>query len=146
MKNPITRGAILLFMLLYSSAVITNAQEVPKGIKTAPIAVTNAGSGEEMFSTYCAVCHGAVGKGDGPAATEFKIPPANLTTLARRHDGKFPDAYVTQILTTGPRDAKAHGSEDMPVWGVLFKSIGDSGQVKLRIHNLTKYVESLQVK
>ena len=146
MKKPITRAAVLLLMLLFSSAVITNAQQTPKGIKSAPIAVTNAGSGEEMFNTYCAVCHGAGGKGDGPAATEFKIPPANLTTLARRHDGKYPEAYVAQILTTGPRDAKAHGSEDMPVWGVLFKSIGDAGQAKLRIHNLTKYVESLQAK
>lgn len=144
MKNPITRTAVLLSALLLSSAMIASAQEKPKSIKSAPIHVTNAGSGQVMFNAYCAVCHGVSGKGDGPAASEFKIPPANLTTLAQRHDGKFPEDYVVQILETGPRDAKAHGSKDMPVWGTLFKSIGDSAQTELRIRNLTEYVKSLQ--
>lgn len=146
MKGPITRTAVLFSALLLTSAAIANAQTAPKTIKKGPITVTDAGSGKEMFNTYCAVCHGIGGKGDGPAATEFKIPPANLTTLAQRHDGKFPEDYVTQILDSGPRDAKAHGSKDMPVWGVLFKSIGDPAQAQLRIFNIKKYIESLQVK
>jgi hypothetical protein len=34
----------------------------------------------------------------------------------------------------------------MPVWGKLFESMGDDASVKLRIHNLSDYIETLQVK
>ena len=42
----------------------------------------------------------------------------------------------------------AHGSKDMPVWGPVFSSVskGDQALVQLRISNLTKYIETLQVK
>ena len=143
MKIPFPCAAVLLSALIFSSAAFARPQETVKKIKKAPIAVTSAASGEEMFNTYCAVCHGTGGKGDGPAATEFKIPPANLTLLAQKHDGKYPGSYVAQVIETGPRDAKAHGSKDMPVWGALFKSIGDEAETKLRIHNLNAYVETL---
>ena len=146
MANPSTRTAMLLAALLFSSAAAIGAQNASKTIKKEPIQVTSAASGEEMFNTYCAVCHGKSGKGDGPAASEFKIPPANLTLLAKNKGGTFPEAYVSQVIRTGPRDAKAHGSEDMPVWGKLFASMGDDATVKLRIHNLTSYIETLQVK
>ncbi len=137
------RIAALVTMLLFMSVTAAMAQE---NIKKAPIKMTSAASGEEMFNTYCAVCHGTSGKGDGPASTEFKIPPANLTLLAKNHNGTFPEAYVAQVILTGPRDAKAHGSKDMPVWGRLFESLGDEATVKLRIHNLAEYISTLQAK
>jgi hypothetical protein len=66
--------------------------------------------------------------------------------LAKNHSGTFPEAYVSQVIQTGPRDAKAHGSKDMPVWGPLFASLGDEATVKLRVHNLTTYIGTLQAK
>ena len=144
MASSSMRIAVLLGALLFSGVVAVKAQESKKTIKKESIPVTSAASGEEMFNTYCAVCHGKSGKGDGPAASEFKIPPANLTLLAKNNNGKYPSDYVAQVIQTGPRDAKAHGSKDMPVWGTLFASIGDQGTTKLRIFNLSKYIETLQ--
>jgi len=144
-KRGVQIGA-MLGAILFVSATLAMAQNADKDIKKAPIPMTSAASGEEMFNTYCAVCHGKSARGDGPAAGEFKIPPANLTLLARNHDGKFPSDYVTQVIQSGPRDAKAHGSKDMPVWGDLFKRLGDSASVQLRIHNLVSYIETLQAK
>jgi mono/diheme cytochrome c family protein len=147
MNSSITRSAVLLTALLLSSTTVAMAQEGKKTIKRGtPAPVTSAASGEEMFNTYCAVCHGKDGKGDGPAASEFKIPPANLTLLSVNSDGKFPADHVAETIRTGPRDAKAHGSKDMPVWGPVFASMGGNGQVEQRIYNLTKYIESLQSK
>jgi mono/diheme cytochrome c family protein len=146
MISPSTRSAVLLTALLLLSATVAMAQEAKKTIKKAPAPVTSPASGEEMFNTYCAVCHGKDGKGDGPAASEFKIPPANLTLLSVNNNGKFPADHVAETIRTGPRDAKAHGSRDMPVWGTVFASMGGRAQVDLRIHNLTTYVESLQAK
>jgi mono/diheme cytochrome c family protein len=144
MLRKTTWRSVLLTALLFAGATAIAAQEGAKSIKTAPMPVTSAASGEEMFNAYCAVCHGKGAKGDGPAATEFKKPPTNLTLLAKHYNGKFPGAYVAQVIQSGPRDAKAHGSKDMPVWGTLFSATDDSATVKQRIFNLTKYIESLQ--
>ena len=143
MMNPRIRTAAMVAALLFSAVTAAMAQDT---VKKTPIPMTSAASGQEMFNTYCAVCHGTSGRGDGPASSEFKIPPANLTLLAKNHNGTFPEAYVSQVIQTGPRDAKAHGSKDMPVWGRLFASLGDEATVKLRVHNLTTYIESLQAK
>lgn len=50
---------------------------------------TRLDHGKALFATYCAVCHGATGKGDGPVASQMIIPPPNLTTAqpAERTDG-----------------------------------------------------------
>jgi mono/diheme cytochrome c family protein len=143
MMNPRIRTAAMVAALLFSGVTAAMAQDT---IKKSTIPMTSASSGQEMFNTYCAVCHGTSGKGDGPASTEFKIPPANLTMLAKNHNGAFPEAYVSQVIQTGPRDAKAHGSKEMPVWGQLFASLGDEATVKLRVHNLTTYIGTLQAK
>jgi len=146
MVSPCTRSAVLLTALLLFSAGVTMAQEENKNIKKAPVRVTSPGSGEEMFNTYCAVCHGKSGKGDGPAASALKIPPANLTLLTVNNNGKFPADHVAETIRVGPRDAKAHGSRDMPVWGNVFTRMGGTAEADQRIHNLTNYVETLQAK
>src|SRR5271154_4968759 len=53
--------------------------------------------GKETFLKYCASCHGEDAKGNGPAALALKPPPADLTTLSGRHDGKYPSGYVSAI-------------------------------------------------
>ena len=149
MKNLTIHSAVLLSVLLFSTATYSMAQETKKTIKRVPISKTSADSGEEMFKAYCAVCHGETGKGDGPASSEFRISPANLTILSKNNSGKFPNNYVAQVLQSGVQVAKAHGSKDMPIWGNLFGSISggiDSPAVKQRIFNLSQYVESLQSK
>jgi mono/diheme cytochrome c family protein len=100
-----------------------------------------------MYKAYCAACHGKTGEGNGPAASALKIPPANLTTLAERHGGKFPMNYVRRVLEFGVPYA-AHGSHEMPIWGSLFHSLpGNSrAQVQIRISNLIRYLETLQKK
>lgn len=116
------------------------------GVKTGPITMTNAGSGAEMYNAYCAVCHGKSGKGDGPAAAELKKAPSDLTTISKRHEGKFPSDYVMQVLQNGPSTAKAHGSKEMPVWGPLFSALDNQAMATQRVFNLTKHLETMQQK
>lgn len=150
-KGLATRTGVSLFALLFATVTLTLAQQSQTTIKKTPIRRTSPASGEEMFNAYCAVCHGKSAKGDGPAAAELKVPPADLTTLAQRHAGKFPADYVVTVLRNGVQEAKAHGSKDMPIWGPLLGSIGGgttsrvaSPEINLRIQNLTRYIESLQ--
>jgi hypothetical protein len=73
--------------------------------------------------------------------------PPDLTTLAQRHGGKFPDAYVMDVLRNGVV-LPAHGPPEMPTWGSDFRASDrlDETQVTLRIINLKNYIKSLQAK
>jgi mono/diheme cytochrome c family protein len=104
-------------------------------------------SGDAMYSQYCAACHGAEGRGDGPAAFTLKRPPTDLTKLATMHMGEFPRQYVINVLRFGPGPS-AHGSSDMPTWGPIFQVIDKSNEtaVQQRINKLTDYLASLQQK
>jgi mono/diheme cytochrome c family protein len=109
------------------------------------IAPADTPSGAELYMRHCAVCHGNDLKGTGPAPHPFRAPP-DLTTLARRHGGKFPDAYVSGVLRNGVV-LPAHGPAEMPVWGDEFTANGlGEAQVAMRIARLTNYVKSVQVK
>ena len=104
-------------------------------------------SGAENFRQYCAPCHGASGKGDGPVAKALKTPPADLTTIARRRHGEFPqDAIRAMIL--GEQDLPSHGDREMPVWGPIFLDISgkDTMLYEQRMTNLLNYLRSIQVK
>ena len=118
----------------------------PEIKKVAP-PYTNPSSGKEMYTAYCASCHGADGKGNGPAAAALKTPPTDLTQLAAKNGGNFPDAHIAQIIR-GDSMTAAHGNKEMPVWGPVFLQMGqhDTAQVQLRIRNLTKYLASIQQK
>ncbi len=137
---------VTLFSSLCLFATFMTAQEGPK-IQKVPTSRTSPASGEEMYTTYCSVCHGKDGKGGGPAAAALKIPPRDLTALSANNHGKFPELRVYQTIQ-GDYDLAAHGSRDMPVWGQVFSFVSSHSEavVKLRITNLTKYVQSLQAK
>jgi hypothetical protein len=77
----------------------------------------------------------------------LKSRPSNLTDLAKRNAGRFPELRVFGAINGDVR-VTAHGSKDMPTWGAVFRQMDGAGVagVELRIRNLTKYIESLQVK
>jgi mono/diheme cytochrome c family protein len=91
------------------------AQEQPqKEIKHVPITRTSPSSGREMYKSYCAVCHGTDGKGNGPAASALKVAPSDLTTLSKNNGGKFLALKVSSTIR-GESNLPAHGSKEMPV-------------------------------
>lgn len=103
-------------------------------------------SGAELYKQHCVACHGSDLRGSGSVPSPYRVPP-DLRTLARRHGGKFPDAYVANVLRNGVV-LPEHGPAEMPVWGTEFRAVGglDAAQVNDRILNLANYIKSLQVK
>jgi mono/diheme cytochrome c family protein len=135
---------LVLAIVVILSALIGLAAQTKK-VEVRPAKPTSPASGERMYVAYCAACHGTTGKGDGPAADSLKNQPADLTQLAKKHGGKYPAEYVAGILQ-GKTEVTPHGSEEMLVWGPVFRGVskGDEGQVRLRVYNLNKYLESRQ--
>ena len=146
-KSFLTIVAVVIAMAMMAPAQDQATKDQPAKIKHVPIKQTSPASGVEMFKSYCAACHGADGKGDGPAASALKVPPADLTTLAAKNGGKYPSLKVSAIIR-GEEVPAAHGSKEMPIWGNLFWNMsgGHEAEVQQRVANLNKYIESLQKK
>jgi mono/diheme cytochrome c family protein len=140
------RKAVILVSVVLLIAVVAVGQATPQ-VQNVPAKYTSPASGKDMFDAYCASCHGTSGKGDGPAAPAMKSPLPDLTTLAKSHGGTFPALQVNQSIV-GEGNLAAHGSKDMPVWGPVFSRMSrqSAGEIQQRLHNLTRYIESLQVK
>src|ERR1039457_1068631 len=112
---------LILFAL--AAAVLWAQNEGRPVVQKTPARQTSASSGKEMYRAYCAACHGTDGKGDGPASAALKSLPSDLTVLARRNAGKFPELRVFGAINGDLRVA-AHGSKDMPTWGAVIGQIG----------------------
>ena len=92
-----------------------------------------------MYKQYCAACH-VVDAKHGSAAW-LKTPPPDLIRLANRHNGKFPDDYLSDVLLLGP--IAAHGSAAMPTWRPLFLNLDKRSETVVRqpISDLCKLAE-----
>ncbi len=148
MRTPIALVSVFVLLLLASCnqptqpapaaapAPAPQAQPVP-----APM------SGVQLYAADCASCHGEDGKGTGPAAPALKAKLPDLTTLAKRKGGRFPEGDVFQVIKWGG-GIVGHGSKEMPVWGIAFRTLTpkDEAEVNLRINNLIQYLESIQQK
>ena len=134
--------AVLVLIAPLPAVAQSSAQKPTIQQGTAP--QTDPNSGAEMFTAYCAACHGRDAKGSGPAAAALKAPPADLTRLSANNKGTFPQATFDAAVLKGP--TPSHGTSEMPVWGPVFRSLGGADTAALRVANLRKYVESLQVK
>jgi len=137
--------SLLILLALFGPVAGTYAAQKEQD-KNAPVARSNPPSGIELFTQHCAVCHGKDLKGVRPVPPPYRVPP-DLTTLARRHGGVFPGAYVEAVLRNGVA-MPAHGPAQMPAWGTDFREMEglDASQVKLRIATLTNYIKSCQTK
>ena len=129
----------LLFFVIGTVLLFGLAQMMANSIfPVSPLPMTSAACGEEMFQVYCSSCHGRDAKGgSGP----------NLTTLAKRNNGKFPALMVRETIR-GETRVDEHGPKDMPAWGVAFRYVGSGSRLEIdvRINNLTEYIRSLQEK
>ena len=139
----IVRNAVFICALFGSIANLQAAQQ--EQAKKILVSHSNSPSGAELFEQHCAVCHGNDLKGVGPTPAPYRVPP-DLTKLSQRHGGKFPEAYVVDVLRNGVA-LPEHGPAQMPTWGTDFRQMDglDATQIKLRIANLTNYIKSRQV-
>ena len=73
----------------------------------------DAAKGKAKYQEVCAACHGASGKGDGPAAAGLPTKPRNHTDAA--YMNKLKDQQVFDFIKKG---GQAMGKSPlMPAWG-----------------------------
>jgi mono/diheme cytochrome c family protein len=139
-------GALLLALgVLLSSVRSQETQPKPQQNKTPERLIVSV-KGPDLFRAYCASCHGADAKGNGPVAPALNSKPADLTTIAERNGGIFPTQRMRTIIA-GDEIIIAHGSREMPIWGPIFHQVEwDQDLGEVRLQNLIKYLQSIQQK
>ena len=126
-------------------ACASRASERPAAASPDPVL---AELGEPVYLRHCAACHGADGRGDGPSAGALRVAPADLTRIAARRGGTFPDGEVARYID-GRFAVPAHGTREMPIWGErLGDEIPDAEVseevVRGQISALLEYLKSIQ--
>ncbi len=66
--------------------------------------------GEELFQTFCAVCHGVAGKGDGPLVPKIPNPPAYSSDRVRA----FAAGRIYHVITRGAGLMPSYASQVTP--------------------------------
>ena len=105
-------------------------------------------SGAKLFHQYCASCHGEKGRGNGPVSPYLTVKPSDLTTIAERREGQFPDEQIIRIIA-GEENPPGHGVRTMPVWGEqlqddLVGRVSKSTVARGRIAFLVDYIKAIQ--
>lgn len=59
-------------------------------------------AGRKLYMTYCAVCHGTLGRGDGPGAAGLKIPPADFLDFS--HSAHFGPGEKYWLIARGSKN------------------------------------------
>jgi mono/diheme cytochrome c family protein len=146
------RTMLIAASVIISTVGVCRAEEVDKD---KPILEIN--TGKSNYETSCASCHGADGKGKGPVSAQLKVPPSDLTVLAKKNNGAFPVDSVYEVID-GQQAVLAHGPRDMPIWGVRYKSNGihipgadkstfdPDAVVRSRILSVVDYLKEIQEK
>jgi mono/diheme cytochrome c family protein len=105
--------------------------------------------GSPYFQRHCASCHGVEARGDGPVASVLSTPPPDLTRIAARRGGSFPEGEIARHID-GRFQLAAHGTREMPIWGNAFASDVPESSVaeeiaRGKIAMLVEYLKSIQV-
>ena len=87
--------------------------------------------GQQLYAERgCAVCHGAGGRGDGPAAKRLDSPPTDLTDARAYRQGASQDQIVVSIRNGAGamppfRDLTGPEAADMAAWIVSLQHARD---------------------
>ncbi len=155
------RSAAVAVLLAASAAAPALAQTAPApapppGLQATPgTPPRGVEIGRYEYETYCAVCHGADGKGNGPFTMMLNKRIPDLSVLAKNNGGVFPFSRAYDVVI-GTADVGAHGSREMPIWGDVFtgraqsvygpgyREVTGEAYVKARVLALVEYVSRLQ--
>ena len=94
-------------------------------------AAEDQGEGKRLYQSYCTGCHGASGKGDGPAGKTLPVKPADHTNGKKM--SQYSDEHLITVISKG--GASVGKSSQMPAWGAVLK--------ETQIQEVVAYIRTL---
>ena len=71
---------------------------------------TTLAEGRALFETYCSVCHGQQGKGDGPISSKIPPPPSYVSDRLMQ----FRPGHVFHVITLGTNKMPSYTAQLSP--------------------------------
>jgi len=101
-----------------------------------------------LYAENCAACHGDNARGGGIMSPYLKMPAPDLTLIAARRGGHFPDAEIYRIVD-GQSSENWTTNRHMPIWGYeFFGNDSDDerahGRASTRVDSLVAFLKSRQ--
>jgi mono/diheme cytochrome c family protein len=75
-----------------------------------PLTPRTLAEGQALFQTYCAVCHGETGRGNGPLAGKIPPPPSYLSERVLA----FAPGRIFHVITTGAKKMPSYAGQLSP--------------------------------
>lgn len=117
--NPVTRDGLTLqrpvrgtiprgFLPLHYAATPEDAERAGRELHNPepPTAATRL-AGQVLYETYCAVCHGTRGEGDGPLVPKIPNPPSYTS----EHVRNMPEGRLFHVITFGSGRMPSYASQ-----------------------------------
>ena len=117
--NPVTRDGLTLqspapntiargYQPFHYGATSQEAERAGRELQN-PIAVTlvSAAEGKRLYETFCFVCHGARGQGDGPLVPKIPNPPSYTSNRLLA----MPDGQIFHVITMGSGKMPSYASQ-----------------------------------
>jgi len=117
--NPVTRDGLTLqrpvrgtiargFLPLHYTATPEDAVRAGLELRNPiPPTARTAEQGKALFETYCAVCHGPQGAGDGPLVPKIPNPPAYNSARVK----SMPAGQIFHVITFGSGRMPSYASQ-----------------------------------
>jgi mono/diheme cytochrome c family protein len=118
-RNPVTRDGLTLqrpvrgsiprgYLPLHYTATVEDAERAGRELQNpVPPTARSAAEGQALFETYCAVCHGRQGTGDGPLVPKIPNPPAYTSSRVR----SMPVGQIFHVMTFGSGRMPSYASQ-----------------------------------
>jgi len=113
-------------------------------------------AGKQEYDAHCAICHGPTGAGNGEMRRFLTNAPPDLTGIAKRNGGAFPNQLIWEMIDgRNALQSGFHGTREMPIWGQRYRldalrqadtSPAPEWYVRNRIVALLDYLSRIQAK
>jgi len=97
------QGTIARGKMLYPYGAKSAEEQLKAGkelVNAVEVNEANLLKGKELFTVYCAICHGTEGKGDGTLYTSGKFTALPIDLTSERVQN-FPDGEIFHVITQG---------------------------------------------